>query len=348
MTVSVADRMIQTPSQLSDVARLALTFIDGGVQWLAWAASATLRYDFPDETALIGGTQQGLHQTRLTWLPTLGVIVSPVKLMTLGADYLRALARVEGGDRSDLSLQQAQTALTAGGLVTQSALKVVPQFLAGLGVGSAPLLQFLNLGEALAMFEFATAPQTSAIGAPIAQEAAAFALQQARAPLEFIDYFQFYQVLATRLTAPLTSPDQRQQAITATMAALLPLCFRFVDCPQVRGLVPPAVVAETVRNWLRQGRQIGFSRVSQAASQVALSTSLTTETGTAIQTLVTSYERSAQAFLLANPTTRGDMAQDGAMCLFPIQTDALQAQLVLAESGDITLQFFRKLNDGTF
>ena len=54
MTVSVANRLIEDRGSLSTLGALVLAFINGGVQWLEWAAHETsFNYNFPDETALV-------------------------------------------------------------------------------------------------------------------------------------------------------------------------------------------------------------------------------------------------------------------------------------------------------
>src|ERR1700730_15129018 len=99
MTVSVANRLIGGPNNLSELGALVLAFIDGGTEWLKWAAgAASASYDFPDETAMLAQVQQKLHGSPTTLLPNLQLLVSPVKLMALSPADLRRMAKAEAGD----------------------------------------------------------------------------------------------------------------------------------------------------------------------------------------------------------------------------------------------------------
>ena len=97
MPVSVANKLIDGLYGLSELGAQVLAFIDGGTQWLKWAASAaSASYDFPDETAMLAQLQQKLHGSPTTLLPTVGLLVSPAKLMTFSLTDLRALTSAEG------------------------------------------------------------------------------------------------------------------------------------------------------------------------------------------------------------------------------------------------------------
>ncbi|MBN3727876.1 hypothetical protein G3N92_27285, partial [Burkholderia sp. Ac-20379] len=99
MPLTIAGRLIRTESQLSEAARLTLALIDGGAGWLAWAVAApAARYDFPDETQFVAAVQQGLHAAPLALLPALGLLVNPIKLLSLGVDDLRVLTAAEAAD----------------------------------------------------------------------------------------------------------------------------------------------------------------------------------------------------------------------------------------------------------
>ena len=340
MTVSVANRLIDGHHGLSGLGALVLGFIDGGTEWLKWAAgAASASYDFPDETAMLAQVQQMLHGSSATLLPTLRLMVSPVKLTTLSVVELRAMAQAEGGDAET----RINSILSAHGLMTQPDLDAVPAFLASLGVGDAALFQCLGLNDTIDLAGL-TAPPPPRAGEPEFQrDAARFALQEARTPEEFADYYRAYLALKAKLNAGQSLPEQDEARARAAVQTLRPTIFTALDCPQVDGLVPPFEVAAAVSAWLRQGRRLGFSRLSEGIRQIVDNTTFTTETGAAAQQILDLYLASAQSFLSANPPTTGRISQDGRSCVFPVQSGNLSAVLKLNPDGGITLQQFRRI-----
>jgi hypothetical protein len=340
MTVSVANKLIEGPHGLSELGALVLAFIDGGTQWLKWAAgAASASYDFPNETAMLAQVQQKLHGSSATLLPSLRLIVSPVKLLTLSVAELRAMAKAEGGDAAS----GINSILSAHGLMTQPDLDGVPAFLASLGVGDAALFQCLGLHDMIDLVGLAAPPQPGAGEPELQRDAASFALQQARTPEEFADYYRAYLALKAKLDAGGSTPEQDEARASAAVQTLQPPILTVLDSPRVDGLVPPAEVAAAVRAWLRQGRRIGFSRLSEGIRQVIDNTTFTTETGAAAQQVVDLYLANAQSFLSANSPATGQVSQDGRSCMFPVQSGNLSAELMLNPDGGITLRQFRRI-----
>jgi len=344
MTVMVANRLIQGRGGLSELAALVLAFIDGGVQWLDWAVTApSASYSFADETKLIAEIQQGLHGSTLTLVPSLRLLVSPVKLLTFSLGDLRTIAKVEAGAQDLATLTQTQAILSAHGLLTQTDFAAVPAFLSTLGVAPAPLFQCLGINEMATLSELITLPQPQDGEPNIQGDAASFALQQARTPEEFGDYYRIYMALTTKLKTAANASEQRLAQANAAVQTLLPLMFAALDCPQVNGIVPPSEVAAAVRNWLRQGRRIGFSRVSEGVCRIIESTTFTSETGAAAQQVINLYLANAQSFLSANNPKTGRISQDGRSCILPAQSGNLYAELLLGPGGGITLRQFRRI-----
>ncbi|WP_431257274.1 hypothetical protein ACQ86G_21835 [Roseateles chitinivorans] len=243
MSVSVAGRPVQQAASLSDLARLALAFVDGGLEWLGWAAAGMgVRYDFPDETTLLSQVQLGLHGSPLALLPRLGLMVSPVKLMSLGGD-LPVLAKAEGGDANALLNTQVRRVLDDHQLLSQADLIAPQAWLTDLGVARAPVLQGTEFHDRVALVRLMRDPLLAASAGSeadtLAKEAATFAVQQSRTPQEFCDYFRFYLALAARSAAASPGPGQRADAAAQAMRTLLPLFFGALDCPQVTGLPSP-------------------------------------------------------------------------------------------------------------
>jgi hypothetical protein len=340
MTVSVANKPIQDRGSLSTLGALVLSFIDGGVQWLAWAANDTaFNYNFPDETTFVAKVQQGLHNSPLSLLPNLKLLISPIKLMTFSIDDLRILAKAESGDQDPATLARLNSILSAHGVLRQADLAAMPDFLGKLGVASAPVFQSLGLNDLIALSELITLPQPQDGDPDIQSDAASFALQQARTPEEFGDYYRAYMALKTAGTPPQQGPAQA----TAAVQTLLPLMFAALDGPQVDGLVAPAEVKAAVSDWLRQGRRLGFSRLSEGVCRIIDSTAFTDETGAAAQHILDHYLADAQSFLSANNPKTGRISQDGQSCVLPAQSGNLYAELQLNPGGHITLRQFRRI-----
>jgi hypothetical protein len=344
MTVSVANKLIQDGGSLSELARLVLSFIDGGVQWLAWAANDTsFNYNFPDETALVAQVQQGLHNSPLTLLPNLQLLISPIKLMTFSIGDLRTVAKADSGDQDPATVARLNSILSAHDVQTQADLAAVRSFLSNLGIAAAPVFQSLGLNDMIALSELIALPQPQGGDPEIQSDAARFALQQARTPEEFCDYYRAYMALKTKLQTAGTSPQQQTAQATAAVQTLLPLMFGALGGPQVDGLVPPAEVAVAVSDWLRQGRRLGFSRPSEGACRIIDSTAFTDETGAAAQHILNHYLADAQSFLVANDPKTDRISQDGLSCVLPAQSGNLYAELQLSPGGCITLRQFRRI-----
>jgi hypothetical protein len=344
MAVSVANRLIQDRGGLSNTGALVLVIIDGGVEWLTWAASDTsFNYNFPDETTLVAEVQQGLHNSPLALLPKLKLLISPIKLMTFSPGDLRTVAKAESGDQDPATVARLNSILSTHRVLRQAELAAVPDFLSKLGVASAPVFQCLGLNETIALSELITLPQPNGGDPDIQSDAASFAQQQARTSDEFCDYYGAYMALTTKQETAGTAAQQRLAQATAAVQTLLPLMFAALDCPQVEGLVPPAEVAATVSDWLRQGRRLGFSRLSEGVCRIIDSTTFTDETGAAAQQVINLYLANAQSFLSANDPKTGRISQDGRSCVLPAQSGNLYAELQLSPSGCITLRQFRRI-----
>lgn len=352
MTVSIAGTPIQQVGSLSTLGRLALAFVDGGLDWLGWAlADSGARYEFADETAMLSDVQHGLHASPFVWLPQLGLRVSPVKLMTLGLPDLRSLAQAESGDTSAVTAAQLRRILDDHHLVTQADLAAVPAFLKQLGVADSPLLQVLAFEDCLALHALVaqSAPDIGDGSGPspgdhavaqdlsLQKEAAAFGLQQAHTPLEFCDYYRVYLDRSERAASLSATPEARADEASTAVRALLPLLFGALDCPQVQGLPSPATVGAAVQDWLRRGRRLGFGRLSQGVQVLVRHSDYDGETGPAAQSVVRRYLDAAQAFVGTVKPMRGMLGQDGASSSFRHEDGPQKLALNLAASGVVSL-----------
>jgi hypothetical protein len=344
MSLSVASSPVNSFHDLPEAVQLVLAIIDGGMKWVDWAISAPSPgspYSFPDESTLVASINRGLHGSRFTLLPRLGLLVSPVKLITLGVSDLRVLARAEAGDESPTVAAQTKEVLANHRLVTQADLDSGGALLGELGVAHAPVFQTLRFEERLAIRDLLTLPEGSGPqGRDLQREAAAFAVQQARTPLEFTDYYQVYLQLAHKPGVVADTPEQRATLAAGAVQTLLPLLFGDFDCPHVDGPVTPAQVAAAVSAWLIAGRQVRFARISRGVQQIVQNTGYKGETGDLARTIRDAYLTGAQAFLASATPQRGLVGQDGASCVFPIASGSQQGELWLGPTGIIALSRF--------
>lgn len=335
MSLVVAGMNVSGVEPLSGAAQLVLALIDGGQQWVAWAAGTPqVAYAFADELALLSGIQQGLHATPLMLLPRLGLLVAPERLMALPFDALRRLALGESGD---IPAAEVAAALSSQGLATSGDLAAVDALLAEFGIAAAPLFQAMALGDRLALLSLARELAASdAADADARKQAAAFAVDWARSPDEFADYFRAWLAIATGADA-ITKPD----AARAALETLLPLAFGALDCPSVAGPAGPEQLAAAVAAWHRAGRRVGFARLSLAVAQLVAHGGFRGQTGQAAQALVDSHVDQAQALLAATLPAGARLRQDGALALYDFAGDGAEAVLGLDASGMITVQSFR-------
>lgn len=350
MSLILAGRLIQSPEDISEVARLALHLVDGGTHWVRWAiAEPGPRYEFADESLMAGAVQQGLHGDRLTLLRRLQLVISPLKLMTLGLSDLRILVRAEDGETGPKFDAQLENVLDAHGIRTQVELQKAEAFLEELGVGGGPgvqpdpLFQVLTLSDKLAFYDLLCAPdEPDTSDLTLQKEAAAWAVVEARTPQEFIDYLQVYLALAAKFGTKADTPAKRHAHAERALHALLPPLLGAIDCPEVPGLVAPEEVAEALKTWASWGRPLGFSRISAGVREVVLHTKYRAETGAEAREYVALYVAAAQSMLAAAPLRWGIMAQDGATCRYPVHSGDHEGEVVLSATGVISLAWFRR------
>lgn len=342
MSLFLAGQSVRSETNLSAAARLTLALIDGGVDWFDWAAAApATRYDFADETQLVAAVQQGLHAAPLTLLPRLGLLASPIKLLSLGAGDLQALTEAEAADAPAGALARARERLAAHQLLAQDALAAGTGFLAQLGVDGAPLFQAVDLDGRLALAVLAGMGEVARHPEFVQHEAAAFAVANARSVLEFTDLFRFYLDSAERLGNPSAQASQRREAADAALAHLYPALFGALDCPQVVGLPSPGDVARVVCDWVASGRALGFVRISRGALQVARHGGYRGERGEQAQRLVARYLADATAFLMESEIASGVLGQDGGTCSYPIGREGRHAVVQLSHGGLISLATYQ-------
>lgn len=349
MTLSVASRRINRAAGISEHGRLVLRLIDGGLPWLEWAMhDPHARYHFENENALVAGVQIGLHAVPLVVLRKKpGLIVGPIKLMTLGLPDLRFLAHSNDDDGRGGMAVRVQNICQRNGLVTEADFARAMSWLEGLGVApDEPLFRAMALQDRLAIHHL-YCRRSELPGPASPEEAAAFALERARTPLEFVDYYKAYlQYVAAARRVP-TDRERRMARVKAAIDRLQPLLYPALDCPRVDGLVASWEVAAAVEEWLMMSRRLGFSRLSRGAQQVIAHTRYPRRDGEGdsdedeARRIVAGYLAGAQALLGSAQLGDGQIGQDGVSRTFHVRSDLEAAVIALGPDGMITLNGFR-------
>lgn len=344
MTVSVAQKPVYSPGALSDLTRLVLGMIDGGQPWLTWAIyDPVARYRFDDETALLAAVQSGLHASPFALLPRLGLMVNPVKLMTLRPAELRVLGQAAASDPSQPLSDEVAQILLRHNLKTASALNPGTLWLREAGVpDDASLFQAMTLNERLAILALsADGGEGGYSRSPFAKEAAAFALAEARTPLEFADYYRIYADMAPLVEQGPATAAERAARASQAVSTLLPLLFGALDCPRVEGIVAPSEVAAAVDDWQMMGRRLGFSRITLGVQQVVAHSSFRRVPLDQAGRAVDAYLNGAQVLLREEELGRPRLAQDGASCSFRVRSETEIAEVAQDADGIISLASYR-------
>lgn len=342
MSIFISGRPLPSIAQLGRHSQHVLGFIDGGRAWLQWAIeSRQNRYSFEDETSLLDAVQRGLHGCGMTWLPNVGLQVSPIKLLSLGFDDREVLRRQEQDEAHPAMAQQVQQVLARHRLLTATALASYRPFLAAIGVASAPLLQQLDFRDALRLHQLAAEQQGAGDAGESLAEAARFALQHACNPAEFVDYFRFYQHLH-----PTASSSERRLAYAGNaLTAVLPVLFGCLEGIQLSRLPGPAEVSTAIETTLLAGRTMGYPRLSLAAQQMAALLGKDPDQAPdreRVGALALQHFRAAQAFVADHPVGHGQLGQDGASILFVVEASREQA-LVQVEDNVVNLLDYRRM-----
>jgi hypothetical protein len=341
MTVKIANKPLNGPFGLSETGRRVLGLIDGGLQWLDYAlGEQDTHYHFRDESAMVAAVQTGLHATRYILVDAIGLLVAPVKLMTMTPADVQMLQRAAIGEVKSRNPDLLKL-LAWHGLATQEDLTAGDALLGNLEVAPAPMFQAMDLDDRLALLRLARSPCIVEPGTPdLRLEAAAFAVTQAYSPQEFVDYFHTFIDHIAAVGEPGDTPARRRERVQRAVYTLAPLMFQALDCPEVAGLVSPLEVEGAIIDWLMSGRQLGFLRVSQGVQQIVANTGFANEDGLAAQLIVRDYLDRAQQLVRLQGIGRGAMGQDGATCLFPIVAPTQEAVIRLGPTGVITLAQF--------
>ena len=338
MSLSLAGQTIQSPEQISDLARLGIGFVVGGPQWLERAIDAAPpAYSFDSENALADAIQQGLHGDRFALLPGLGLMVSPVKLISIGEQDLQALWAAETQQQG---VGAVPGILQKHALLTQVDLDRAEAVLSAAGVEAEAVFQLKTFHDRAAIHRLS---EVAGMSAAPAIEAGGFAVNAARTITEFCDYYRIYLKLAGEGPPAGQQPAANRlgQAKT-TVDALTPLMFGALDCPVVGSSFTPDQATTVLASWIAQGRTLGFARVSAGIRQIVEHTGFTPDQAVDAESYVHGYLAASSQFLQSASLYETLMGQDGATYRFLLRGGGLQAVVALGPSRMLSLESFEQ------
>jgi hypothetical protein len=270
-------------------------------------------------------------------------MVSPIKLMTLSLADLRILHEVEHGEADAEAKSRSGDILEMHGILTQTQLQKGPALLEHLGVGDDPLFQVLTLADQLALQHLLWSPRDGTPPDPaLMAEAAAFGLEQARTPQEFVDYYLVYLELAAKFGDKANTAHKRHAHAERAVHNLLGPLLSALDCPEWLGPVTKDEVAEAVQIWAGSGRALGFQRISTGVREIVRHTRYRDEIGAVAREYVVVYLVMARSLIAAAPPRRRVLGQDGVTSHFPVQAGDLEGEVLLSPQGVISLAKFRR------
>ncbi|MBT9316629.1 hypothetical protein [Leptothoe spongobia] len=341
MTLSISSTSINQTSQLGMETRITLSIIDGGLAWLDWAMSdQQARYDFKDETELVSSVQQGLHTSSLCYLPNLGLLVSPIKLMTLGAS-LPILAKAESEKMSPDQDGELRQILVENNLRTQQDLADGLNLLKQLEVDQAYIFDALNFEGRLTLYSLYRSTIDSKADSDLQKEAAAFAIEQAFSCHEFCDYFQIYLLLSRQKSS--LNKEERLERAKNCLSKLLPLLFGSLDSVQTSGIPAPAEISPLIQRWSLMGKRLGFQNISSALLEILKQVDYEEQPISYWEKTISAYLDTAKSFIAISTPVYAWINQAGNGCTVGYKTKDKQAELIV-QDGLISLRSFKVIS----
>ena len=334
------------PQPLGEKIQLVLSLIPGGQEWLDWAiVEPRETFRFPNNAALVEGIQIGLHGSPLMLISSLGLLVSPKKLLALPEDVLAAVQKwQEDGEGSESQKKAFIRVLNGYEIYPQEDLQVVLKFLDEYQLLSKPVFQTISLMDQILMMQFIDADR--GLQMDLLAEAAKFGVSKANNPREFIDYTELLLTVAADLgLSGSKKPTKAQKAklwrtaegVLAEMIPHLPGFLRglsFVEAPS-----PGELEMELVQ-WIGSGQILGFQTLSSAANQVYQHADFSDENGKDVRKAIDEYMAEASTFLTSNRPDPGKMMQNGSTWFYKVEGEGGEAVLWLSVSGCLTLKSF--------
>lgn len=348
MAILLGQSLIREGGTISELTRQAVAFIDGGPEWLRWALHGPeIKAQFTDESQMAGAIQNGLHGSPFAYLPCLGLMVSPIKLMTLSIDDLQLVARAEIDPSNRHRNERVRAIFDLHGLLTNEQLKEGMDWLATLKLPQLDLFQVVTFEEQVAIRELMQWLKEHKTAAVVPADAALFALSESRTPMEFVDFFHAYVGVAEKLSSVTAKNGKASEPIAeaaqAAVRLLSPLAFGALDCPQTAPLSSPDDVMLAVELWAASGRALGFPRISTCVREIILHTRLVGDEEwfrnreAWARNRVETYLETVRALTLRAKVHHPFMGQDGATCQYSMAAGDFVARIQLDPSGIISL-----------
>lgn len=338
--LKIGNKVCGSEGELSPHSAAILKLIKGASDWLAWAAKgASFTYEFPDESQLLQSMQAGLHGTSLLLLPATGILLSPLKLLELSDNELKALLAVEtAGETNTVAGLNVKKSLAARQIWSQADLAVGDQLLVQANVGREPLFQALSLADRLALFELVHGASTEiSLNPMIQKEAAAFAAGRARNIMEFVDYYRFF-LTTLHDPAPQEADAAKRARLAETSAeALEPLLFPLLTCAVAQGVPSLNELASILKAWVAKGNRVGFGRLSSALCQLSENVDMRGATGAAAQKIIEQHMEELQMALLQQRPASMLLSQDGANRYYRFPSPPISAEMCLSPEGHLTV-----------
>lgn len=297
-----------------------LSMIDGGSEWLAWAAGRGMLFTGTPEATLLERIQSGLHGSAVAYLPKPALLVHPVKLMELGETALRAIA--EGGD-------DVGRLLARFGLFDEQALVAGERLLAQWGVDGVAQRFGNGLADRIAVARLAADPPDTDTG--VLEEAAGFAASQAQNGREFADYLYFY--LAVSAAGNAVDAAGRLAAARQTLFILAPHCFEVLRCPELGPLPTLDDLLSALRKWLKAGGALGFETLPCALRNLTAHAGLTSPDGPEVKPAIDHYLAAAAALVNTAQPASVQGAQDGSHMVLRFSDGKARLRLHVDSSG---------------
>jgi len=333
MTITIQQSMLDLGS-LSEKTQLILELIPNGVYWTDLSASqATPNYTFQSEPELVLAVLDGLHDTRILYIPNLNLFVDPEKLYALTETDLRVFVKVVSGQNLDAALLICERY----DLQTNTELKpVVSKLLTKCGVSSHSLFHIISLADMLSLATFA-GQMEGAASAALLKEASNHALRVAQTPIEFADLVSLYVVIVDQLSLSNETVSVREKAVNETVKSLNPFAMEMLGCPQISGSTSAKSVDEAVTTWLDCGNSIGFCSNARALLQLARNLDLTDLQEPELSKSVADYLGKTQVFLRSVQVQSPVLRQDGGQLNYAIDSDNPLAQISVDPLGCLLL-----------
>jgi len=335
MTITIQQSMLDRGS-LSDKSQLILELIPNGVQWVDLSTSQPEpNYTFQSEPELVSAVLDGLHNTRLLYVPALALFVDPEKLYAMTTVDLRTIVEAT----HDREIDAALAVCGDYDLQTNTQLKsIVQKLLSKCGVSTNSLFQLMNLADMFSLEELADETQ-KVVSASLLKEASNQALEMAQTPSEFADLVSFYIAVVDTLELVSEPAQIRQAKVSEVQVSLTPFAMEMLACPQISGSTSEEDINQAISTWLDYGNSIGFCSNARALQQLAQNLDLSDLHESVLAKEVADYTGKIQIFLRNTSVQKPILRQDGNQLTYPVESDNPTAQLSLDPLGCLTLDY---------